>query len=227
MTIVIGAAKRHLKSFFDNHKGGVSENIKVLQNIQPVSLMRPECETMENFVHFITYAVLRDPITKEIFYYQRGKKGGETRLHGDYSVGVGGHVEKFGPIDDIVTLVGHTFHQELKEEVSIELTDEELETLVKKIKGEIPGAYLIYDDSNPVGRVHLGIGIIFDITKERLGELEDGTLLNTGWIKPRTMVLEHEAKTVNLENWSMFMCLTIDTMDAAQFVASVQVKKKD
>ena len=227
MTIVIGAAKRHLKTIFDNQKGGVSENVKALQNINPVSLMRPECEEMESFVHFITYAILRDPTTKEIFYYQRGKKGGESRLHGDYSVGVGGHVEKLGPIDDITTLVVRTFQQELKEEVSFELSDIELELLIKKVKGEAPGAYLIYDDSNPVGRVHLGIGIIFDITKERLGELEDGTLLNTGWIKPRTMVLEHEAKTVNLENWSMFMCLTIDTMDAAQFVASVQVKKKD
>lgn len=226
MTIVVGAAKRHLKSFFDNHKGGVSENVKVLQTIQPVSLMRPECETMESFVHFVTYAVLRDPSTKEIFYYQRGKKGTEARLHGDYSVGVGGHVEKFGPIEDITTLIARTFQQELKEEVSLELSDQELEALILKIKGDSPGAFLIYDDSNPVGKVHLGVSIIIDVDKARIGDLEDGTLLNHGWIKPRTMFLEHEAKTVNLENWSMFMCLTVDTMDVAQAISTMQIKKK-
>lgn len=226
MTIVIGAAKRHLKSFFDNHKGGVSENVKVLQTIQPVSLMRPECETMESFVHFVTYAVLRDPTTKEVFYYQRGKKGGESRLHGDYSVGVGGHVEKFGGVDDITTLLVRTFQQELKEEVSLELTEQELESIIKKVKGDIPGAFLIYDDSNPVGRVHLGVSVIIDIGKERLGDLEDGTLLHPGWIKPRTMVLEHNEKTVNLENWSMFMCLTLDTMDVVNNAQNVKLNKK-
>ena len=80
--------------------------------------------------------------------YVRGKRAGETRLVGNRSVGIGGHIN---PIDDM-PLLGDAFEtyktaveREIAEEININggHTD--------KIVA------LLNDDSNEVGQVHLGI----------------------------------------------------------------------
>lgn len=79
-----------------------------------------------------------------IFHYTRTKLQGENRLHGKVSIMVGGHVN---PDDGMVAQVAYeaALHRELTEEVYLTAPP-----IVKPLG-------FIYDDANPVGRVHLGI----------------------------------------------------------------------
>jgi len=80
--------------------------------------------------------------------YIRGKRAGEKRLVGNRSIGIGGHIN---PIDDM-PLLGDAFEtyqtavvREIAEEVTI--TTKHTDKIVA----------LINDDTNEVGRVHLGM----------------------------------------------------------------------
>jgi len=90
----------------------------------------------------IPYAIVVNPKLKKVFVYKRSPKAGEGRLHGKYSWGVGGHVEK---IDSSENPVHSSFLRELKEEVDI------------KGKTDVKVLGYINDDSNSVGKVHFCI----------------------------------------------------------------------
>jgi predicted NUDIX family phosphoesterase len=104
-------------------------------------LRRGEAEHDPEFLQVIPYCVLRRG--KEVFVYQRGKAGGEDRLHEKWSVGVGGHVnpgDGHGPL-----CLEKALARELAEEVSFNLD------VAPK-----PAA-LLYDPADEVGEVHLGV----------------------------------------------------------------------
>jgi len=87
-----------------------------------------------------------------ILHYTRGKSGGESRLHAQGSIGVGGHIN---PIDQ----------RHLAEETYLAGVTREIEEELS-IKGSYthkPVA-LLNDDSNPVGQVHLGIVHLVELT---------------------------------------------------------------
>ncbi len=80
----------------------------------------------------------------QLFTYTRGGGGGEKRLHAKRSVGIGGHISRedaAGGSDVYAT----GMQRELAEEVVIEAAYTETR------EG------LIYDPSNDVGKVHLGV----------------------------------------------------------------------
>jgi predicted NUDIX family phosphoesterase len=80
--------------------------------------------------------------------YVRGKRAGETRLVGNRSIGIGGHIN---PVDDMPLLgsFGHTYLEAVRREVAEETT------LGANHTDHIVA--LLNDDSNDVGKVHLGI----------------------------------------------------------------------
>ncbi len=97
---------------------------------------------------------------------RRLKKGGEARLHGLMSIGVGGHIN---PVDDVdrenVLLRG--LERELDEEVEIEH------------RGGLHPVGFINDDTNGVGSVHLGLCYTLPVEGEvRVRETEK---LEGGW----------------------------------------------
>src|SRR3984885_12532295 len=57
-----------------------------------VYLNRSEAEQDKRFKQLIPYVLLL--CGDKILRYRRGKGGGETRLHGLYSVGIGGHISE-------------------------------------------------------------------------------------------------------------------------------------
>ncbi|MFC1730474.1 phosphoesterase [candidate division KSB1 bacterium] len=105
-------------------------------------LNRNSAETDPEFKQLIPYMILQHGDT--YFSYRRGKLMGEKRLHGNYSIGVGGHISVTDP-----GLFGTTYEEgmkrELFEEVGIDTPFTERRTA------------LINDDSNDVGRVHFGV----------------------------------------------------------------------
>lgn len=99
----------------------------------------------------IPYCVLR--LDGCVFVTERLTGGGEARLHGRLSAGIGGHV---GPED------GEPGDAELLQRALGRELDEELARPVEGPQPRLVG--LINDDSNPVGRVHVGFAYLLDLS---------------------------------------------------------------
>jgi predicted NUDIX family phosphoesterase len=107
-------------------------------------LDRPIAEEDPAFKQLIPYVVVRDGALA--FLMERTAAGGDARLHGKASIGVGGHLN---PIDD----GGDPLTDGLRREWS--------EELVADWEPEFRLVGLLNDDSNPVGSVHLGV--VFEV----------------------------------------------------------------
>ena len=119
---------------------GVEEIVRVIEahhEFRP----RPEMETDPAYKQIIPYVLVTRGA--EAFVMQRLKKGGEQRLHGLLSLGVGGHID---PVDDTA---GHGalmagLRREVDEEVAVERA------------ASLTPLGVINNDRDEVGRVHLG-----------------------------------------------------------------------
>lgn len=86
-----------------------------------------------------------------VFRTQRLKKGGESRLHGKLSIGIGGHIN---PVDGVPPRSSEPGHVDLLNAGCRREIDEEI---------EIPGGFglqtvgVINDESDDVGSVHFGL----------------------------------------------------------------------
>ncbi|MDQ2933814.1 MAG: NUDIX hydrolase [Chloroflexota bacterium] len=103
-------------------------------------LERPLAEGNPAFKQLIPYVVLRDGAS--VFLMERTDAGGDQRLHGKASIGVGGHLN---PVDEGADPLLTGLRREWAEEL---LADWEPQF---RLVG------LLNDDSNPVGAVHLGV----------------------------------------------------------------------
>ena len=149
---------------------------------------RAEAEEDSSFKQLIPYCVFRHG--EKILHYTRGKSGGESRLHAKISVGVGGHIN---PVDADSGRTGpEVYHAAVARELEEEL--------------ELPGGHsqriigLLNDDSNPVGRVHLGIVHLINLESDAVSSREDA-LANLGFSPLADLNGEHFER---LETWSAF-----------------------
>lgn len=122
---------------------------------------RAEAEADPTHKQLIPYCLIR--CGTSILNYTRGKSGGEDRLHAKLSVGVGGHIN---PVD---TGNGRTGRDAYFAAVERELHEE----LVFESAHTNRIAALLNDDSNEVGRVHLGIVHVIDVENTRISARED------------------------------------------------------
>ncbi len=126
-------------------------------------LPRGEMEEDPSFKQLIPYCIFRFQDSSgdvQLFQYTRGNKQGEKRLHAKRSVGIGGHICTLDLGDDSPYQVG--LNRELEEEVRIDCTFDQ------RCVG------LINDDENEVGKVHLGIVHVFDVTEPKVYANESG-----------------------------------------------------
>ena len=107
-------------------------------------LERPAAETDPSHKQLIPYVVVRDG--DRVFLMHRTDAGGDPRLHGRASIGVGGHLN---PVD----------HGE--DPLLAGLEREWAEELDAPWRPEFRLAGLLNDDGNPVGAVHLGV--VFEV----------------------------------------------------------------
>lgn len=176
-------------------------DFKNLVNIHGSFLDRNIAETDPNFLQIIPYILVED--VSRIFRYQRLKSGSESRLHNKYSVGLGGHVNQsdqnldtansfFIPAKTIHNAIVNCAYRELQEELNIDMK--------KGTLGELnTGKFLIYDDSNDVGKVHLGVLYIFQIHDYTYSpSVRETTKIAGEMIKRSNLQLD----TLNYENWS-------------------------
>lgn len=118
---------------------------------------RFKMENREDFKQIIPCFMIRDCETNTILIYQRQSGHTEGRLAGKWTPVFGGHVDPNDEDKDLIArneksfYIPRLFFNALKREM-------EEETGIKNIDDkslEFEG--FIYDDSDPVGRVHLGI----------------------------------------------------------------------
>jgi predicted NUDIX family phosphoesterase len=107
-------------------------------------LDRPIAEEDPAFKQLIPYVVVRDGAL--VYLMERTAAGGDARLHGKASIGVGGHLN---PVDDGQDPLTDGLRREWSEE------------LVADWEPEFRLVGLLNDDSNPVGSVHLGV--VFEV----------------------------------------------------------------
>ncbi|CAN5198546.1 hypothetical protein BH23CHL9_BH23CHL9_04020 [soil metagenome] len=103
-------------------------------------LDRLAAEEHRGFKQLIPYVVVRDG--ESVFLMHRTDAGGDARLHGRASIGVGGHLN---PVDEGKDALMAGLRREWSEELEADWEPE----------FELLG--LLNDDSNPVGAVHLGV----------------------------------------------------------------------
>ncbi|MGH2446518.1 MAG: NUDIX domain-containing protein [Candidatus Limnocylindria bacterium] len=108
-------------------------------------LERPIAEEDASVKQLIPYVVVRD--SGRVFLMRRTDAGGDARLHGKASIGVGGHLN---PVDEGEDALMAGLRREWSEELE---TDWEPEF---RLIG------LLNDDRNPVGAVHLGVVFTVD-----------------------------------------------------------------
>ncbi|MCW1915717.1 hypothetical protein OJ996_19175 [Luteolibacter sp. GHJ8] len=122
---------------------------------------RAEAEGDPTHKQLIPYCLIR--CGTSILTYTRGQSGGEDRLHAKRSVGVGGHIN---PVDTGNGRTGpDAYHAAVERELQEELVFEVAHT--NRI------AALLNDDSNEVGRVHLGIVHVIEVENTRIAARED------------------------------------------------------
>lgn len=123
--------------------------------------VRPDVETDESIKQLVTYVSVI--CGDDILTYRRGSKGDEGRLHAKRSVGIGGHVKNPGYVTSDLSLlfrISQEARREIEEELYIDIGDS---------VAFVPTG-LIYDPSDPVGRVHLGITfVIYLSSKDGIG----------------------------------------------------------
>ena len=121
---------------------------------------RSEVEDDPGFQQIIPYVVFR--AGGLVFTYVRGRSGGESRLRRLRSIGVGGHVAEADAEGRGTTEAYEmALLRELEEEVDI------------RSPGRMTRLGLINDDSNPVGRVHLGVVHLFELDRPEVVPRED------------------------------------------------------
>ncbi|HWD92751.1 MAG TPA: hypothetical protein VG938_10410 [Verrucomicrobiae bacterium] len=164
---------------------------------------RSEAELDRRYKQLIPYVLII--CNDRILRYRRGKGGGETRLHGLYSVGVGGHISE----EDnglFTQAVGYTesMRRELMEEVAIGDAKE-------------AAVAVINDDSTDVGYVHFGVVHVMYV------ENEDVAGRRSGIVAPEFVPIADAIKAGSeYESWSRFCLEQLNVLVAKAAAAGVE-----
>ena len=126
---------------------------------------RGDMEEDPAYKQLISYCLLENE-KGETLVYERLSGGGEDRLHGQSSIGVGGHMNDVMDAQTINEVLRVNAQRELEEEVGLSTS--------KTQNMEYIG--FINDDTNEVGEVHLGIVFKIRVDSENVEAKETDTL---------------------------------------------------
>jgi predicted NUDIX family phosphoesterase len=134
-----------------------------------------------------------------VFTFRRTDRGGEARLHGRRSVGVGGHVN---PVDagDVVI---DALRRELAEEIH----------LPERWSARLVG--LLNNDRSAVGAVHLGVVAVVDVGPGVVKVRESDTM-SGGFLSKQGLLALHATERESFEGWSALLLDRLDEVLAWQ-----------
>jgi predicted NUDIX family phosphoesterase len=158
-----------------------------------VYMNRSQAEENESYKQLIPYVLIL--CNGKILRYRRGRGGQETRLHGLYSVGVGGHIseEDHGLFSSGIGYQD-AMRREIMEEVAVDGVHE-------------VAVAVINDDSTPVGRVHFGVVHVMAVADEAVAGRRSGILA------PEFVPIAEAIKDcAGYESWSRFCLEKMDLL---------------
>jgi len=170
-------------------------------------LNRSDAEQDKRYKQLIPYILLISD--GRILRYRRGKGGQETRLHGLYSVGIGGHISE----EDHGLFSSDRGYQdgmrrELMEEVAL---DEVKEAVVA----------VINDDSTEVGQVHFGVVHVMQVATENVAGRRSGI------VAPEFIPIADAVRDVaGYESWSCFCLENMAVLLAKAAASGVTVSER-
>lgn len=164
-----------------------------LTSVTPADLVlgqRDLLETDESVRQIIPYTAVRNVDGAYLVYRRNG--GGESRLDAKLSIGFGGHVDlqDVSHLNSVINLedtLSVSCSRELHEELGITML----------IRPEHHG--WILDDSDPVGRVHVGVAQVMQLHSEGSEVYSPENQIEIiGWLTPEQALAQED----NWENWS-------------------------
>src|SRR6202453_4652825 len=160
---------------------------------QLVYLNRSDAENNRRYKQLIPYVLLL--CHDKILRYQRGKRGQETRLHGLFSVGIGGHIsEEDHGLFSNDRGYQESMRRELMEEVAVDA-------------GSEPPVAAINDDSTEVGYVHFGLVHIVRVPDETVASRRSGI------VAPEFIPIVDAVRNASAyESWSRFCLEHLDAL---------------
>jgi len=168
----------HFTGFKPAHEFNYEE--RILAHVHP--MRRGDAEENAAFKQPICYVAIVNPAMRKVFAYPRTPQGGDPRIHGKWSWGMGGHVE---PCD-----TGNPLHASMLRELQEEITFTPAST-------PRPLGYINYEDS-PISSVHFGMLYVV--------ETASGVKLNEdAHAQGRFLSLEELkslCSTADVEDWS-------------------------
>lgn len=158
-----------------------------------VYLNRSEAELDRRYKQLIPYVLIL--CGGKILRYRRGKGGQESRLHGLYSVGIGGHIsEEDHDLFSQDRGYQDGMRRELREEIALEEFDDRTVALIN-------------DDSTEVGYVHFGVVHVVRVPDEAVAGRRSGI------VAPEFVPVEEAVKDLSAyESWSRFCLENLDTL---------------
>ncbi len=183
--------------------GGFAEpHIKEVLSLRQHFVPRPEAEADDSLKQVIPYQVFT--CNGRFFVFRRGGGVGEGRLAGRLSLGIGGHINDRDAAAGFLTM----------DDFMGALLREREEELV--VTGPVKTHFIgwINDDSDSVGRVHLGAVFRCETENRDIVRLRTGSedLHFVGWMKDKE--IKKEAK--RFEKWSL---LAMESILRASFPA--------
>jgi predicted NUDIX family phosphoesterase len=174
---------------------------------QLVYLNRSEAEQDKRYKQLIPYVLLI--CNDKILRYRRGRGGQETRLHGLYSIGIGGHISE----EDHGLFSNNRGYQEgmrreLMEEVAV---DEVKEAAVA----------VINDDSTEVGSVHFAVVHVMHVSNENVAGRRSGI------VGPEFIPIVEAVKDPSgYESWSRFCLEHLDLLLSKAAASGIPVPEQ-
>jgi predicted NUDIX family phosphoesterase len=156
-------------------------------------IARSAAENDPSFKQIIPYSLFVHE--GRVLHYVRGKKSGEQRLVAKGSIGIGGHMNDHD--EGLFALDLDAYRAGVEREIREELV----------LPGDCPDRIvaLLNDDSNDVGRVHLGVVHVFQLPSPEVRPGE-AVITDLAFLAPA----ELRARRESLESWSQ-ICL--DSLD--------------
>ncbi|WP_323704621.1 NUDIX domain-containing protein [Mammaliicoccus sp. Dog046] len=172
---------------FNGFKSIEDEEMKyVYETINQYEIKRRgDMEEDPSYKQLISYCILENE-DNDVLVYERLTGGGEGRLHGLSSIGVGGHMNDVPDASDVDAIIRENAARELQEEVGLNKEDVAQLDLIG----------FINDDQNEVGKVHIGVVFKLKVKKSSVEAKETDTL-RINWVKQSEL-----ASNNNYETWS-------------------------
>lgn len=158
-----------------------------------VMMRRGDAEKDPTHKQLVSYVIVEDINTGKLWSYSRTKKSGEGRLVAKHSIGIGGHINA----DDL-----NVTSSEMSDRLILAVKRELLEEV--KLTGQYSLSFrgFIYDSSNEVGTVHLGLVCVVKLDGCGV-EVNEDHLKDEGFISADSL---RKWREIELESWSK-LCL--------------------